>query len=544
MSTDIISSPSGVDGQNLTGGSDSDYFLISFAPSSGIGFYHFANSIYQFDLVSGTDSVCKNSGYSAMLLEQDQVDARIPFLDLNQLKRFTRGEYLRDKKHAYLALILTQEIRRDLLKDILQFLNETDLAEIALSDKVRPVLYEIASIEITQGVLYEAQSFTNVLETFGRELPDLALEALRSILDRLSLEHLVATPWLSVLARVVGAAKTVPARIVLFLTRLVELVEASWIEIGPQGVSAVLRLAQAVGYESPRLSLRMALESESSRDMAYFFRQALSRISTPEPQRREHASDLRDLGHSALESAGYWTGEWGWPFPWRSRRLESSPLLQDCLQMAFKYRGSSFGGVLPNGLPFELYFAERPEIILREIVEERDRPTASILASRTAFWVAFLFNPDTTLSRLRPERISRYSWAEIAAMTVSCYERWGTPERSPEEGRFSEPASLWSVCYPDLVNFTGLAFVPGSKSPAIPHANGELEEVIGAIANNAKGREIRSTLGLPDPLSILVNNFLSSRFFEGDTAGVQTLRAVIARSPQSIEFTGLLRFVL
>ena len=190
-------------------------------------------------------------------------------------------------------------------------------------------------------------------------------------------------------------------------------------------------------------------------------------------------------------------------------------------------------GELPNGLPFELQVADRPDVMWRSITEEREWPSVPIIASRTAFWVGFLVDPDKAVSLLRPGITSRYSWGEIARVSIACYNLWGRPETPTDEGQFREPAPLWSVCYPDLINFA-----------AILLSSSEWEDAIVAIANNVRGREVRSSLGLPDPLILLVNNILSPRLLEGDTATVQRLRTVLARLLKPTELTGLLRFVL
>jgi hypothetical protein len=524
-----------------------DYFLISFAPSSGTGFYDFQDQIYWFDLVRGTDSVCGPDGYAAILQEQDQVEARLVFAKLDELKRVARREYLRDKKNTYFALVLTAEVRSDLLRRILRFLNESEVSEIPLSDQITPILYEIASRELAERVLYEARDYTNVLKCFGRELPSLTFEALQPALGQTIVEFRFGTEWWPILTQVVSAAERIPARVAQSLRALVSVAEARWAEIGARDMLAITELAGAVGYQPPWLVLRRALVSNTSGEMTELYQQALAMNYdiTESSRSREYPAEIRDLGKAALGEVSAWTSEWDWPFPWQIGLGDAALLFGQSLKVAFSYRGPPLVGHLPNGLPFVLEFADRKESMLREILETRNVQIASILASRTAFWVAFLLDPRSTVSRFRPARSGRYESArDVARMTIECYRRWGFPKHSDTEVLPTESSIVWSVCFPDLINFAALPIETGGEGGSIQWATGEREETIVAIASQAGNGDVNASLGLRDPLSLLVNNLLSFRLYSGDTATVAAISRVLAATRRPIEITGLLRIVL
>lgn len=150
------------------------YFLVSFAPSSGVGLYEFGNATCRFAVESkGTGSV------SNKLSLKGQVAAGYYFNSLNELLAFCRREYLGVKKSAYYSALFTKRVSKKELTEALQFLNQPSLNEIAVSTVVITALKEIASVEFVAQIVLRAyqQGLENVKSCLCTEFGEIVLSA-------------------------------------------------------------------------------------------------------------------------------------------------------------------------------------------------------------------------------------------------------------------------------------------------------------------------------------------------------------------------------
>jgi hypothetical protein len=534
MSTDDGLSSSAV----RSDASDSDYLLVTFAPSSGVGFYQFDQDLYEFDIVSGEDSLCRSVRFAPFAFEQDQLDADISFRRLDDLKAFARTEYLRDKKHSYLFSVLTHDFGRQSRRKVLAFLDDSEVADIQLGEKFRPILREACLPELVQQTLLESQENRNLFTSLARDIPEVVFDTIEHVLPRVADRPEPAEQWLSLIADVVRLVRSVPDNVAQAIVTLLRTVESSWTVRQPVPVQAISNLAEAVGYRSPKLFLRLALDATSSRQMSDLYRQAVpaGQISDAPSER---LSQFRRLDR-ALEKRGVWSGVWDWPFPWQTPDLSDHSFVNECVQAAFSYQGVSFGGTFRSGLPFTVRFANRPSPLESSILEDRER-ASSILAARVAFWLAFLRDPHGALERLHGEENQRFrSSQDLLRMTSSCYELWGSVPRTPA----GEPSSLWSVCYPDMLNFAVLPQILGRETSSFHSEPAELVEIIAGLGPSVGDRDIRAGLGLQDPIELLANNLLAIALFQGDVRLVRTLVDVMTRLPRREELSGVLCFVV
>jgi hypothetical protein len=523
-----------------------DYFLITFAPSSDKGFYEFKSNVYEFDLPAGLDLICEPVDYAACRFEADQVEAHLLFSDLGSLQQFARTEYLRDKKNNYFTLVLTHEADPQLARRILGFLNQPEVSEIPFSPGVVHVLYETASRDTTRRILLNAGELTNVLGCFGRELPDLTFEALRPTWEELSAAPLSMRRWWPILTGVLSAVEAVPAYARQAVVNAINAAQSQWQQVGGSGLSALSALARASGIYPTGLVLQQSLLSGNVDQMLMAYRaSSLQFRSAVERERGAYPRELHDLAKSAEETVPHWVGEWDWPFPWRTEGFQAESVLEQALFVWSSYRGVTFPGELPNGIPFVLEFADRPESVIKDLSDARDGVSArSICGSRVAFWVSFLLDPRRALGRLKTSRSARYSSGhDVSRMVAACYRLWGEPDSNPSS-ELVEPAAIWSVCFPDLVNFAALPFDTHDQGALIRWTPAEIRELVGSIVEQTTGRDVRQSLGLPDPMAQLLNNLLCFSLHQGGVEAIET----ISRTTRAVEnlggFTGLVRLVV
>ncbi len=123
----------------MTTTSETNYALVSFSPSSGIGVYVQRNQLHEFDLVTNDDQ--------KLFAGPDQstvhTDTLAQFVSREQLIAFATTEYLRDKKQTYYSTLLTENVDDQLRQDILQFLNAPELTAIAIAGELAELLCEI-----------------------------------------------------------------------------------------------------------------------------------------------------------------------------------------------------------------------------------------------------------------------------------------------------------------------------------------------------------------------------------------------------------------
>src|SRR5712692_6014126 len=84
------------------------YVLLSFAASSGIGFYEDRDGLRRLDVVTGQNELQMSSlEQSSRGLEFDLIPTRLAFESPDELASFVRTEYLRDKKNIYYTILFT-----------------------------------------------------------------------------------------------------------------------------------------------------------------------------------------------------------------------------------------------------------------------------------------------------------------------------------------------------------------------------------------------------------------------------------------------------
>jgi len=127
------------------------YFLVSFAPSSGVGVYEYSDITHRFDVLPGPpDRTGKKFD------ERGQIEAGIYFNSLDELLTLCRREYLKDKKNTCYSTLFTTQPSRTVRAKMLQFLNEPRLASIAISRIVVSLLREVADAERVAAVIVQA----------------------------------------------------------------------------------------------------------------------------------------------------------------------------------------------------------------------------------------------------------------------------------------------------------------------------------------------------------------------------------------------------
>ena len=156
------------------------YFLVSFAPSSGVGVYEYSDITHRFDVLPGPpDRTGKKFD------ERGQIDAGIYFNSLDELLALCRREYLKDKKNACYSTLFTTQPSRTACAKMLQFLNEEGLAGIAISRIVVSVLREVADAERVATVILRAHKMKleHVEACLATEFRDIVFA--RATMDRL-----------------------------------------------------------------------------------------------------------------------------------------------------------------------------------------------------------------------------------------------------------------------------------------------------------------------------------------------------------------------
>src|SRR3954454_10199637 len=102
--------------------------LLSFAPSSGIGFYLSKDKTHYFDIVNNQDTALDTPQMFAAIRQQwDQLHSGACFKDIESMHLYVNKEYLRDKKNTYYFVALCKKITTDLKLEILDFLQHNDL---------------------------------------------------------------------------------------------------------------------------------------------------------------------------------------------------------------------------------------------------------------------------------------------------------------------------------------------------------------------------------------------------------------------------------
>jgi len=148
------------------------YFLVSFAPQSGVGVYEYLDITHRFDALPGLpDRTGKKFD------TRGQIDAGIYFNSLDELLRFCRREYLKDKKNTCYSTLFTTQPSKTVCAKMLQFLNEPRLSGISISRIVLSVLREVADAARVAAVIAQANEMrlTNVEACLATEFQAIVL---------------------------------------------------------------------------------------------------------------------------------------------------------------------------------------------------------------------------------------------------------------------------------------------------------------------------------------------------------------------------------
>ena len=237
---------------------EGEYFLISFSPSSGIGFYEFKNNIYRFDLIAEENFIIQEPELHTLCLEFDQVEAEIYFGLFKDLMLFVKKEYLHDKKNTYYAALFMHKLSEDLRYQTLQILNHEDFRNISISESLIPIFKEVANPKLVFSTIQDAYNmqFMNVKECLAKELqeitfsePVISLHASNSFLDNPK----KAENMLILLADYISMIGIVPEFAFKTFKSLFNIVERNVDVLGPQAFDATERLMAYAEYESPSI---------------------------------------------------------------------------------------------------------------------------------------------------------------------------------------------------------------------------------------------------------------------------------------------------
>jgi hypothetical protein len=147
------------------------YFLVSFAPSTGVGVYEYAGTKHRFAAVPGA----RNSEKKSPL--EGQVAAGYYFSSLEKLFAFCKREYLAARKGAYYSTLFTKPMNRRQSTKALQFLNQESLSGINISPVVVSALKEIVDVERVAETVLRAHELKldNVKACLSAELGEIVL---------------------------------------------------------------------------------------------------------------------------------------------------------------------------------------------------------------------------------------------------------------------------------------------------------------------------------------------------------------------------------
>jgi cytoskeletal protein CcmA (bactofilin family) len=160
--------------QNATDTRVVPWVLLSFAASSGVGFYEGSDGVRRLDVVTGQNELQRSGAdQSTMGLEFDLIPTRLAFESRDELVSFVRTEYLRDKKNIYYTILFTNKQMDDVARlAILTFLDDPSLTHIKISRALVPTLEEIADKTLAQATqqLARKSGLTNVIQCLSTEL--------------------------------------------------------------------------------------------------------------------------------------------------------------------------------------------------------------------------------------------------------------------------------------------------------------------------------------------------------------------------------------
>jgi hypothetical protein len=147
------------------------HFLVSFAPTSGVGVYELAGEKHSFTIPE------PQALHRGKVSGGNQVPAGYYFSSLDSLVAFCKREYLTMRKGAYYSTLFTKALTRKQTAKTLQLLDQSTLTKITISPVVISALKEIVDAKrVTETVLqaHELQ-LNNVKACLAAELAEIVL---------------------------------------------------------------------------------------------------------------------------------------------------------------------------------------------------------------------------------------------------------------------------------------------------------------------------------------------------------------------------------
>jgi hypothetical protein len=142
-------------GSNSSRAEENIYYLVSFAPASGVGYYEVQRTLYRFELLKNQHlEVVQRASYSDRA--DSQSDFGLYFVTLPELVAFGRHQYLKEKKETSYAVLFTRALKYRLFLKALTFLDQPELSLIPISSVLVSLLEAVADPQLVAEVLKRA----------------------------------------------------------------------------------------------------------------------------------------------------------------------------------------------------------------------------------------------------------------------------------------------------------------------------------------------------------------------------------------------------
>lgn len=407
----------------------SGFYLYSFAPASGIGFYLTKDGVFKFDLVTKEQLQLEGTALVAQRAEFDQVDADAYFTSYDELVSFTSTEYLRDKKNTLYSLLFTQDLGKELNSKTLRLLNESGFREVKFSERAIPIFGEIADRQRVSSVVQLAYDLglKDVQRCLSNELPTLTFDFVRETIEEAQQKDLarerpsVFGETLELLRDYVSAVRTVPGFAYQSIMAFCDYAERNVPSLSTKGVDALSSLLTSFERSSPMVEYAKAIAFNNPRLIAETFTSALFQSEadtvTALSSRLNEISFARDdelmaVGRSFLESGVRWVV----PdfLPWSSL-IEIYPeqgestresIRSVAREVYLRHRDQTKFNRTRSNLQFSIDFV----LTARLFSAIENLPW---YADNLSFWIAFYAEPDWVYERLYRFRLFPYLFEEL-----------------------------------------------------------------------------------------------------------------------------------
>jgi hypothetical protein len=158
------------------------FYLLTFSPANGIGFYETDDSLYVLDLLAAQDLRVEAdvAGYILTLIGH-QLEAGLAFDSKKAMLDFMHREYLRDKKNNYYAELLTTRMDPSRQLQMLTFLNDDKLRPVQVSRAFVQVMKNLWEPDVAASVMRAVMEFklSNVQECLQNDFQHITSELKR-----------------------------------------------------------------------------------------------------------------------------------------------------------------------------------------------------------------------------------------------------------------------------------------------------------------------------------------------------------------------------